>query len=276
MVIVTTMASPAKRLDTIMLSVILPTYNECNRLEACVAKLELYLSAIYPSYEIIIAEDNSTDGSYEIARGITEKNPRVILLHNDSRLGRGTSLSAAIKKARGNYIIYMDVDLATDISYIRKLVESLEIGFSIATGSRLMMGSNANRPLSRDVASKAYNMFVRLLFRSPIYDHQCGFKGFNRKDIIGVIDLVQDNHWFWDTELLLIGEKIGLKIDEFPVDWKHNGGNNLNGSKVRVLKDAHYMGIRLLKLKYRLLTQGRNNVRTPDQHSGILTNNTLK
>jgi glycosyltransferase involved in cell wall biosynthesis len=239
-----------------MLSIIFPVYNECNRLEDCVSRVEAYLSKEFQSVEIIIAEDNSTDGSYDIARRIAASDRNVVLLHNEHRLGRGSSLAAAIRRSRGEYVIYMDVDLATDIGNIRRLVEGLQRGAVVSTGSRLMRDANASRPLARDVASRAYNFLVRLLMGSKLYDHQCGFKGFNRTAVLPLLDLVRDNHWFWDTELLVICQRRGLKVDEFPVTWLHNGGNNLNASKVRVLKDAKDMGARLLKLKYRLMTEG--------------------
>jgi glycosyltransferase involved in cell wall biosynthesis len=180
----------------------------------------------------------------------------VLLLHNNSRLGRGSSLNRAIEASSGEYVIYMDVDLATDINYTKLLVEHLEDGASIAIGSRLMKGSNVSRPLTRDIASKSYNILVRFLFRSKIQDHQCGFKALNKKDAINIIHMVKDNHWFWDTELLVIAQKMGYRIDEIPVEWKHNGGNNLNASKVRVIKDSIYMGKRLINLKLRLITLG--------------------
>ena len=218
-----------------MLSVILPVYNECNRLEACVSRLDKYLANEFERYEILIIEDSSTDGSYDIARCLAGANENIVLMHNERRLGRGSSLVAAIKKARGDFVIYMDVDLATDIGFTRMLVDGLAEGAAVTTGSRLMKDSSAKRPLSRDIASRSYNSLVRLLFGSKVYDHQCGFKGFRKRDVLKVIDLVQDNHWFWDTELLILCQQRGMKIVEFPVRWEHNGGNNLNASKVKVL-----------------------------------------
>jgi glycosyltransferase AglD len=238
-----------------MLSVILPVYNESNRLEASLDRLDKYLGNEFDCYEILIIEDNSTDKSYDIARRLAGANKNVVLMHNRRRLGRGASLVLAIKKARGDLIVYMDVDLATDISHTRKLVDCLVNGAAVSTGSRLMKDSSVRRPLSRDFASRSYNSLVRLLFDSKLYDHQCGFKGFRKKDLLEVIDRVQDNHWFWDTELLVLCQKQGMKVVEFPVRWEHNGGNNLNASKVKVLRDSVSMGKKLLKLKYRLITQ---------------------
>jgi glycosyltransferase involved in cell wall biosynthesis len=213
-----------------------------------------YLSRNFASYEIIVVEDNSSDNSYSIAKDIAAGNKNVVLLHNDRRLGRGSSLNEAIMESHSNIVLYMDVDLATDIGYIRYLVDSIKGGASMATGSRLMKGSRTERPISRDVASRSYNALSRLLFRSKIYDHQCGFKGFNKKDILPILGRIQDNHWFWDTELLIVCQKLGMRIDEFPVSWKHNGGNNKNASKVKVFKDSLYMGRRLARLKVRQIT----------------------
>lgn len=235
------------------LSVILPVYNECNRLENCVQRVDGYLSREYSSYEIIIIEDNSKDNSYEIAKKIADNNKNIVLLHNDTRLGRGSSLNKAIIASSGDLVIYMDVDLATDINYIKRLVDPLKLGISVTTGSRLITDSSAKRPLSRDIASRSYNTLVRLLFGSKVHDHQCGFKGFRKKDIEPLLGQVQDNHWFWDTELLILCQRSGMKVDEFPVKWNHNGGDKKNPSKVKVIHDSFSMGSRLIKLKRRQL-----------------------
>jgi len=240
--------------DIMDFSVILPVYNESKRLAASVGKVEEYLRKNYSPFEVIIVEDNSTDGSYDVARHIASRDKNVVLLHNESRLGRGASVDAALKKARGDYAAYMDVDLATDLSYVKLLVDGLDKGASVSTGSRYMSGASVKRPLKRRIASRSYNEMVRLLFKSRVMDHQCGFKGFNKKDIAKVLGLVHDNHWFWDTELLVICQALGMKIFEFPVKWEHNGGNNLNPSKVKVFKDSVTMGRKMLELKRRLAT----------------------
>jgi len=246
--------------DIMDLSVILPVYNEGNRLAASVGKVEEYLAEKYSPFEVIIVEDNSTDDSYTVARRLANKDKNVVLLHNESRIGRGASVSAALKKARGDYAAYMDVDLATDLGYVGLLVAGLDKGAVVSTGSRYMSGAHVKRPLERSIASRSYNGMVRLLFNSKILDHQCGFKGFNRKKTEKVLGLVRDNHWFWDTELLIICQALGMKIFEFPVTWEHNGGNALNPSKVKVLKDSVTMGRKVLELKRRLSTGKLANI----------------
>lgn len=235
-----------------LLTIVIPVYNEGDRLEASVHKITAYLKKHFDLYEIIIVEDGSMDGSLDAARRLAARDSNINVLHNDSRRGRGASLATALKEARGDYVIYMDADLATGLEHTASLVKGLEEGASVTTGSRLMKGSRASRPLTRQIASRAYNSLVRLLFKSTICDHQCGFKGFNKTDVLGLIDLILDNHWLWDTELLIICQKVGLKINEFPIAWVHNGGNSLNASKVKVFRDSFTMGMKLLKLKYRL------------------------
>jgi glycosyltransferase involved in cell wall biosynthesis len=240
----------------VTLSVILPVYNEHDRLGTCVDTLSEYLDRTFGDYEIIIAEDDSPDGSYEVAKAIAAGHKSVAVLHNDRRLGRGASLSRAIMASKGDRIIYMDVDLATNLGHIKPLVDHIEQGAAIATGSRLMKGSKVTRPMARDVPSRAYNLLVRILFGSKIYDHQCGFKAFDRKAVIEMLGFPEDEHWFWDTELLVYAQRSGYRVDEMPVVWVHNGGNDLSGSKVRVIKDSLDMGRHLLRLKWRLM---RNN-----------------
>lgn len=234
-----------------MLSVILPVYNEEARLAASVDAIQGYMARRGRPFEIVIAEDGSSDGSYKVAKALSEKRPGIIILHSDSRLGRGESLNRAIRICRGEYVIYMDADLATDLGHIEEVAERLGAGASVVTGSRLMPGSSTDRALSRDVASRAYNGLARLLFGSAVHDHQCGFKGFNKKDVLGLTGLVEDKHWFWDTELLIQAQRRGFRVDEIPVQWVHAGGDGRK-SKVSLTRDTIYMGWSLVRMRWRL------------------------
>ncbi len=219
-----------------MLTIILPAYNEAKRIESAVERVAEFMLSNFSGFEIIIAEDGSTDGTDEIAKSLAKKYSFVTHLHSDERLGRGKALNNAIKKSKHEFIIYMDVDLSTDLSHITDIYEALKAGYDIAIGSRLMKSSDAKRPFTRDFPSRVYNFLVRALLKSRIQDHQCGFKGFRKSRVADVLDSISDNHWFWDTELLILAQRKGLKIKEIPVRWEHGGD-----SKVDVLKDSIYM-----------------------------------
>ncbi len=226
-----------------MISVILPAYNEAERLENAFYRLRDYMESSFSQYEIIIAEDGSDDGTDVVASRIAERYDFVTHLHSDERLGRGKALNRAIKNARYEFVMYMDVDLSTSLRHVKDIYNALRDGYDIAIGSRLMKGSRAKRPVFRELPSRVYNTLVRLLLGSSIRDHQCGFKGFRKSRIVPILDRIEDNHWFWDTELLVLAQREGLRIREIPVEWSHGGE-----SKVSVLSDSLYMFRNILRM----------------------------
>jgi hypothetical protein len=227
----------------VYLSIIIPVYNEAPILEKCIHNAVNAALEITPSYEIIIAEDGSTDESHQVARKAAKSNPAVRVLHSKRRLGRGGALKRAMRAARGDIVVYIDADLSSDLKYLKPLIERIEDGASIATGSRLMRDSRTRRPLKRDIASKGFNMLVRLLLGSKLHDHQCGFKAFRRKEAVSLLKKVKDNYWFWDTEILVRAQKEGIRVDEIPIRWSHSGF-----TKVNFTNDISYMGGKILKL----------------------------
>ncbi len=168
----------------IEVAVVLPAYNEANRLERTVEKTINAIEGITNSFEIIIAEDGSTDGTDKIAQNLAKKYPFVKHLHSDVRLGRGRALKNAFNATDAEIVVYFDVDLATDLGHLRELIDAIKNGYDIATGSRLLKRSEVKRPFKRELASRIYNFLVRLLLRSKIHDHQCGFKAFKRSSVL--------------------------------------------------------------------------------------------
>jgi len=228
----------------VKITVILPAYNEANRIEKAVKEVKNWMDRLGYDYEIIIAEDGSTDGTDRIARSLAEKDERVIHLHSDVRLGRGKALANAIKKSRGDVVAYLDVDLSTDMSHLKELIDSIVVqGYDISIGSRLMKESDVERSFKRDFLSRVYNFLVRSMLGSKIRDHQCGFKAFKRESILKIIDQVKDNHWFWDTEVLVLAQRMGYRIREIPVRWRQS-----EETKVRFLKDSLYMFSQILRM----------------------------
>jgi uncharacterized protein (TIRG00374 family) len=206
------------------------------------------LQEITSSFEIIIAEDGSTDGTDRIAAELAGTYEYVKHLHSDARQGRGRALNRAFKFASGDILCYIDVDLATDMKHLRQLIDAIRYeGYDFSTGSRMMPTSDVKRPLKRGIASKGFNFLTRNLLRSELYDHQCGFKGFKRESLFELLDSVEDEHWFWDTELLVRVQHAGYKVKEFPVIWRHGGA-----TKVDLVKDVIGMGSQILRLWWQL------------------------
>lgn len=234
--------------DSLEISVVFPAYNEAGSLELAVDKVSQALNEFTHSYEIIIAEDGSTDGTDKLAASLAEKYPFVKHIHREKRLGRGTALKNAFKQSRGVVLVYMDLDLATDLKHLKTLVEAVEFqGYALATGSRMLHESKAKRSGTRNIASKTYNFMVRTVLGSKVKDHQCGFKAFRREQLMQLLDEVGASHWFWDTEILVRAYRRGYKIKEVPVSW--NGGRE---TKVRLFKDSLNMGWQIFSLWWHL------------------------
>ncbi len=218
-------------------SVVLPAYNEVACLNLAVEKTIQTLNQFTDSYEIIIAEDGSTDGTAERAQELTTKYPCVRHIHREQRLGRGTALNNAFTQSNGEVLVYMDLDLATDLSYLKPLVEAIsKEGYDFSTGSRMLPDSKAERTFSRGFSSKTYNFLVRHMLGSKLHDHQCGFKAFKREPLMGLLPRVEATHWFWDTEIMVRAHRQGYRIKEIPVEW-HSGRD----TKVNLAKDSWNM-----------------------------------
>ncbi|MCK4270219.1 MAG: glycosyltransferase family 2 protein [Methanogenium sp.] len=233
-------------MSEILVSAVIPVFNDKNALQKAIPKSLEVLEKITDSFELIVAEDGSTDGSAELVLEWEQKDPRVRLFHSDDRQGRGKALNRAFAAAKGKIVCYYDVDLATDMSHLPELVKAVEEGSDIATGSRLMPSSNIERTAGREVASRGYNFLVRTILGSRLHDHQCGFKAFNRERLLALLPFIVAGHWFWDTEVLIIGGRRGYAISEFPVIWRTGTGTTVK------LKDITGMGTDILKLWWRL------------------------
>ncbi|MDK2974401.1 MAG: glycosyltransferase AglD [Methanofollis sp.] len=227
-------------------SVILPAYNDRPALEQAIPASIAALATITDTFEVIVAEDGSTDGSAAYIQEWHERDPRVRLLHADERLGRGRALNRAITAARYGIVCYYDVDLATDLAHLPELVGAIRDGADIATGSRLMPDSRIVRSGGREIASRGYNGLVRTFLGSRLHDHQCGFKGFRKDRILTLIPEIQAPHWFWDTEMLVRGQRKGYRIAEFPVVWRQGQGTTVR------FKDVFSMGSQILGLWWQI------------------------
>ena len=225
---------------------IIPVFNDRPALECALPASLDALARITDDFEIIVAEDGSTDGSAEYVREFGKKSPKIRLFHSDTRLGRGTALNRAIREAKGAIVCYYDVDLATDMQHLTELIGAIDNGADIATGSRLLPESDIKRTEGREIASRSYNFLVRTILGSRLFDHQCGFKAFNKAKILPILPTIRSNHWFWDTELLVRAQRAGFTVTEFPVRWRAG-----KGTTVRV-KDVFGMGSSILRLWWQI------------------------
>ncbi|WP_336329031.1 flippase-like domain-containing protein [Haloarcula sp. CGMCC 1.2071] len=242
-------------MTAVEVSVVLPAYNEADTIEQTVSITLETLASFLPedAYEVIVAEDGCSDRTPEIATRLANEDSRVRHVHSDERLGRGGALAYAFERADGETMVYFDTDLATDMSHLEELVNAVRVdGYDVATGSRWMPENRADRPAKRGIPSFGYNTLVRTVLRSDLKDHQCGFKAFDRQALETLLPLVQDEHWFWDTELLVKAQRNGYRVKEFPVDWTPKGD-----SKVDIVRDVFGMGSQILRTFWELSVSPR-------------------
>jgi len=203
-----------------LLEVVLPVFNEQRALAGSVRKLRDYLDAAFPFPAMITIADNaSTDATWWIARRLadTVAGVRAVRLHEK---GRGRALRAVWTASTADLVAYMDIDLATDLRALLPLVAPLLSGHSdVAIGSRLVHGARVTRGLKREAISRCYNLIVKATLHTRFSDAQCGFKALRGEVARDLAPQVADDGWFFDTELLVLAERHGLRIHEVPVDW---------------------------------------------------------
>ena len=229
------------------ISILLPAHNEALQIEKCVREVDRAVSALSNSYEIIVAEDGSTDGTESILADLLNHVPSLTFQHSPVRLGKGKAIKNALNSARGEVIIFMDVDLATNLDYLPLVVKLLEKDAGMVIGSRHMKDSRVSRGVSRTLFSLAYNLLVRVLFLDSVHDHQCGFKAV-RHDVAKALGEINSNGFFFDTEMILRCKKSGFPIVEVGVEWSEKRMQHT--SKVHLFQDATRIGLDLLKYKF--------------------------
>lgn len=203
------------------LNVTIPVYNEERALPISIPALHDFLTARMAEYdwEIVIADNASIDRTPEVGRELEKQFARVRYLRLEQK-GRGRALKKAWSECDADICSYMDVDLSTNLESYPPMIDALaHRGYDIGTGSRLMRGANTTRSIKREVISRSYNVMVKAFFFTKFSDAQCGFKAVTREVIAKLFPVIEDNVWFLDSELLIIGEKCGYKIFDVPVKW---------------------------------------------------------
>lgn len=223
------MPAAASRLD-----VVIPLLNEAHVLRGSVEKTLRFLADAFAlDYRLVLVDNGSTDGTFQVAEELSFEYDRVYALHLTER-GRGRALRYAWTHSRADCACYMDVDLSTDLAELPSLVGAvLDEGYDIAIGSRLLPDSRVRRSIKRTLISRAYNLFLKAALSTRLSDAQCGFKAVSRRVIEDVVPLVRDESWFFDTEMLALAERKGLRIKDLPVAWSED-----DDSRVKILRTA--------------------------------------
>lgn len=205
----------AQRVD-----VVVPVYNEERDLGPSVGRLHRFLHSGFPvPATITIADNASVDGTLAIAEQLARELPDVRVVHLDAK-GRGRALRAAWLSSAADVVAYMDVDLSTDLAALHPLVAPLLAGESdVAIGSRLARGARTTRGPKRELISRGYMVVLRLMLDVRFSDAQCGFKALRSEVARQLVPQIEDQTWFFDTELLVLAQRAGLRVHEVPVTW---------------------------------------------------------
>jgi len=202
------------------IEIVVPVHNEERDLERSARRLRAYLDAGFPFHtHITIADNASADGTQAIGERLADTVPGVGYVRLSDK-DRGRALAAAWLLSKADVVAYMDVDLSTNLDALLPLVAPLISGHSdVATGSRLAPGLRARHGLKREVISRCYNALLHLTLGTRFRDAQCGFKAVRAETARRLVPRVQNRSWFFDTELLVLAQREGLRIHEVPVDW---------------------------------------------------------
>ena len=200
--------------------IVVPVHNEQFALEGSIRRLHSFLERTLPfTWRILIADNASTDATLRIARRLSYELYSVEVLHLAEK-GRGRALGAAWSRSDASVLAYMDVDLSTDLHALLPLLAPLLSGHSeLAIGTRLTAGARVQRSLKRELISRAYNRLLHLVLGARFSDAQCGFKAVRADVARDLVPLIGDQEWFFDTELLILAQRRGLRIHEVAVDW---------------------------------------------------------
>ena len=230
------------------IDVVLPVYNEELVLAQSVATLKQFLKENLPHpFRIVIADNASSDKTWELAQALSQQHPDVICLHLDQK-GRGQALRYAWLDSSADIVSYMDVDLSTNLEAFPKLIQAIEEGYDVAIGSRHLPGSSVTRSLKRELTSRSYNFLIKAMLLARFSDAQCGFKALSCEAAQELIPLIRNQGWFFDTELLILAQRKGYRVKEIPVAWVEDPD-----SKVSITRTALEDLMGLLRMRFRPL-----------------------
>ena len=222
------------RLEEPLIDIVIPVYNEERDLGPSVRRLHDYLGSDFPFPAVITIADNACrDGTLAVAQGLANELTRVRVVHLDKK-GRGRALRAAWLQSDAPVVAYMDVDLSTGLNALLPLVAPLLSGHSdLAIGSRLAHGARVVRGPKREIISRCYMLVLRFALGAHFSDAQCGFKAVRTSVAKQLLPQVKDEAWFFDTELLILAQRAGMRVHEVPVDWTDDPD-----SRVAILRTA--------------------------------------
>jgi glycosyltransferase involved in cell wall biosynthesis len=235
------------------LSIVIPAYNEENRLARTLARIRDYFAPASPSardIEIIVVDDGSTDGTANVVRQWAKEIPTLRLVSNNGNRGKGYSVRNGMLEARGRITLFTDADLSAPIEESQQLLAAIRAGNDVAIGSRAVDRTmiDVHQSRFRELAGLIFNCLVRLFTGLPFNDTQCGFKAFGRDRSRIIFEQQRIEGFGFDPEILFLAQRHGLRSAEVPVRWSHD-----HGTRVRLFRDSLGMFADLLTLRWNWL-----------------------
>ena len=251
--------------------IVVPVRNEERDLGPGVRRLRAYLDDRFPfCARVTIADNGSTDGTWARAQALADELPLVRAVRLD-RPGRGGALRSIWSASDAEVYAYMDVDLSTDLNALLPLVAPLLSGHSdVAIGTRLAWGARVIRGPKREIISRCYNLLLHVSLGTGFSDAQCGFKAIRADAARALLPLTSDSGWFFDTELLVLAERAGLRIHEVPVDWIDDPDSRVNvvATAVGDLRGIVRLGTGLARGAIRVPALRSAELRPPGERAG--------
>jgi glycosyltransferase involved in cell wall biosynthesis len=230
------------------LSIVIPAYNEERRLPTTLCSILRYLKASqWPSWEILVVDDGSKDGTARIGGQFQAEHDGVRLIENPGNCGKGYSVRHGVLEAEGEWILFTDADLSAPIEELDKLAAAVGAGRArVAIGSRAVDRSLilVHQSLFRETAGRIFNLLMRAATGLPFSDTQCGFKLFEREAAREIFRRQRIDRWGFDAEVLFIARRLGYHTVEVPVRWSHS-----EGTKVSMGRDSLNMFVDLLRIR---------------------------
>ncbi len=232
-------------------SVIIPAYNESQRLAASLDKIIGFFDEKQWKAEILVVNDGSRDNTAEIARQYANLHPQVRLIENPGNRGKGYTVRNGMMHATGDVLLFTDADLSTPIAECQKLFAAIQAGADVVFGSRWLQAElqTERQPFHRQVFGRIFNLLLRIILGLKFKDTQCGFKAFTRKAAQMLFPRQRIERWGFDPELLFLAQKYGFNVKEVPVEWAHD-----DRSKINPVVDGFKMFMELLRIRWAYTT----------------------
>ena len=238
-------------MDRYTYSIIIPAYNESQRISASLDKILAYIAEQKWGAEVIVVNDGSRDNTAEIVREYAKSHPIVKLIENPGNRGKGYTVRNGMMHAHGDILLFTDADLSSPIQEAQKLFAAIDKGADVTFGSRWLQAElqTERQPFYRQAFGRIFNLLLRIILGLKYKDTQCGFKAFTQKAAHQIFSRQMIDRWGFDPEILFLAEKFGFKVAEVPVEWAHD-----NRSKINPVTDGAKMFMEMLRVRWADMT----------------------